>query len=73
MINPTVLSCETRQKKENNEQIIKIISEADAASSVGNQDSELWQITSCSLKFAQLNRSFHEWIPSLLKLLRVTV
>ena len=29
MINPTVLSFETRQKKENNEQIIKIISEAD--------------------------------------------
>ncbi len=70
---PTVLSCETRQKKENIEQIIKIISEADADSSVGNQDSELWQITSYYMILAQCFFSFHDWIPSFLKFLRVTV
>jgi hypothetical protein len=60
MINPTVLSFDTRQKKENNEQIIKIISEADATSSVGNQDSELWQITSYYMILAQCFLSFHD-------------
>jgi hypothetical protein len=55
-----VLSFETRQKKENSEQIIKIISEADTASSVGNQDSELWQITSYYMILAQCFFSFHD-------------